>query len=281
MSDNTAILVVNGGEGKESSQWLRFCIERIVENTEFQNYRIYVWNNNVDDKSVDDFCKKTPKVTLIQSPIKKEGECSIEHANSLQMLYDAALRDNPEFIVTMDTDAHPLKGGWLKHLISRLDSETVLAGVWRDELEGAINPYIHPSCFCTTVEFINKSGLRFDEIPSGTEKVYDTLSIFTEWAQTRGKDIYKLRRSNRNNFHFLMGGIYGDIIYHHSGGSRGRIGFWGTKKRFTQNKMICVFLKKLLFKDYERYIGWLRGDSSDMIFRIHLSIRKNIYRLYF
>ncbi|MDJ0688716.1 MAG: hypothetical protein QNJ41_09410 [Xenococcaceae cyanobacterium MO_188.B32] len=276
MIDKAAILIVNGGQDPKEGKWIKLCIGKIQEYTDPDKYHCYVWNNNTDDTQVVSFLRSTANTTLIQA---KRNEVSpkqigqrmqeVVHAIPLQKLFEIARQDNPEYIVVMDSDAHPIKYDWLEKLTSSLNKHTVLSGVWRDELKEAIAPYIHPSCLCTTLKFIESNGLRFDFIaPNTPEKKHDTLSCFTDKANDLGLSTYKLTRSNGRNFHRLIGGIYGNIIYHHGAGSRSSFTFHDEAE---QKDKIQYFLKRneklakatvnLVFLEYENYIAWLRGDT--------------------
>jgi len=270
MNENgkASILIVNGGVNPQYGKWIHFCLNKIFQTTEWPDYHIYIWNNNIDDKIVIDYLKNLRRATYIEAdPLEKLAH---PHAVPLQKLYEYALNDKSKYIVTLDIDSHPLKKGWLKNLIFSLNDQEVLAGIWRNELRKAIKPYIHPSCLCTTVDFIENNNLRFDYIPPATDhKIGDTLSTFTDKAYQLGLDTFKLYRTNKNNFHRLMGGIYGGIIYHHGAGSRNRIRFWDESQsvsNFKRNRKIADLSAELLFCHYENYINWLNGNDVDKDF---------------
>ena len=274
MTDKIAILIVNGGKDPHQGKWIQLCIDKILEHTEWQNYHIYVWNNNVKDLVVLDFLKNLPIITLVQAnPSEKLAHF---HRVPLQRLYESACKDKTKYIVTMDSDAHPIKKGWLKTLISSLNNEVVLAGVWRDELKRKIQPYIHPSCLCTTVDFIENNNLRLDYLGFNTEnKVHDTLSSFTDKVNELGLDTFKLIRSNQRNFHRIMGGIYGGYIYHHGAGSRSRFKFWDepqVEEILETNGKISQTITDLLFRKYNDYMRWLEGEDFDA--RLDVTIQK-------
>ena len=131
------ILIVNGGEGPVEEKWLSLCLSRITGHTKWPNYKIYVWNNNLDDESVSKIVSKTPHALLFEP---KPGEkMKHAHAGPLQKLYERARKDGVDYIITFDTDAFPLKDDWIRHLVEPLDEDTVISGVWRDELK-AIQP---------------------------------------------------------------------------------------------------------------------------------------------
>jgi hypothetical protein len=168
----------------------------------------------------------------------------------------------------MDSDAHPIRRGWLKQLVSYLDETTPVAGVWRDEMEAAIRPYVHPSCFCTTTHYLERNHLRLDSIPPDEKAVtYDTMSHLTDKTLDLGFNMYKLRRTNRNQIHRLMGGIYGDLVYHHAAGTRDLVGFWDEREFLDnsllgKNRNVRDLGASLLFRHHDRYISWLKGRGS-------------------
>jgi hypothetical protein len=266
MSVSTAILIVNGGTDSRYGKWLQLCIEKIQQHSGPTGYHLYVWNNNTSDRWVTEFISALPNTTLLSADPNET--LAHPHAVPLQRLYEQARADGATYIVTLDTDAHPIRDGWLETLTSALDERTVLAGVWRDELSQGIQPYVHASCLCTTVEFIERNRLRLDFIAPNTDTKHDTLSGLTETARELGLGIHKLRRSNRNQVHRLFGGIYGDLIYHHAAGSRVGINFWDrprSERLLQENQWIRDQTSAWLFRHHQQYIDWLRG-SADFIF---------------
>ena len=264
MRKRAAILVVNGGSSPEQKEWLDLCLTKIKEHTKRPSYTVYVWNNNIDDANVSRYTEKIPGTRLIHAP--RDTKLAHIHAVPLQKLYEEAKKDGVKYIVTMDTDAFPITDNWLKFLLGRLDKKTVVAGVWRDELRKGIEPYIHPSCLCTTVGFIEKHNIRLDLIDHKAEKRIDTLSHLTDIALKNNKEVFRLRRDNVNQLHYLMGGIYGGLIYHHSAGSRKHISFWGekaTRAGGTRNMKINEALHQMLFRHNREFIDWLMGKPLD------------------
>ncbi len=257
------VLIVHGGDGSSAGRGLHICIKNIHSHTKGSDYKIYLWNNNPGDASVAEALKSHPGIRLV--PAATGEKLKHLHAVPLQKLYEIARKDNVQYIVTMDTDAFPVKANWLPYLIRQLDGQTVLAGIWRDELKAAIPPYIHPSCLCTTVNFIERYLFRFDDIDISPEKKVDTLSCFTRTALMNNKRLFKLRRSNKEQFHYIMGGLYGDLVYHHGAGSRKHISFWGEEKSealYLKNKIINQFLQHMVVNHEQRYIDWLMGKSA-------------------
>jgi len=278
--NNTSILIVNGGKDPEEGKWLTLYLEKLYKFTDPTKFNLIVWNNNVVDENIT-FLKSRYSFDLLE-PIPND-KMFHPHAVPLQRLFNyATIKYKSEAIILMDSDAFPVKTGWFEELTEAVKSgKYVLAGIWRDELKGAIQPYIHPSCMCFSTQFARNNNLILDFYGINTEtKKHDTLSYFTEKAIELNGKLYKLNRSNKNNFHRLMGGIYGDYVYHHGAGSRDDISFWDEipnpqKRRI--NRAINTNASKLLFQNFESYINWLKGDdvSNDLYSIITLDQQKS------
>ena len=272
MVDRAAILIVNGGRDPEAGRWIELCLDQIARHTSRPGTTIHVWNNNVDDAAVPAILDRHPGARLVQAdPAERLAH---PHAVPLQRLYEE-VRGDVRWIVTLDSDAFPIRSGWLDRLIDGVARHGI-GGVWRDELRRGIVPYVHASCLCTSVEFIEQHGLRLDHVEAGGggSQRLDTLGLLTKVARESGMTPYKWRRSNRREIHRLIGGVYGDWIYHHGAGSRVGVGFWdeiATEERQARNRLIRDRAASLVFCHRERYLSWLRGgDRPDAPERIHV-----------
>ena len=260
-SGRAAILIVAGGDDPGHSKWLESCLRNLVEYTDYPDYQLYVWNNDVGDERARQLTDEITNCVLFDAdPDEPLGH---PHAGGLQKLYEIARRDGVEYIVTFDTDALALRRDWLTRLIGEVDQGAALARVWRDE-KVKIEPYVHPSCLCTTVRFVEDHRLRFDDLPRGGLVSDDTLSKFTRAAREADLPIHKLWRSNKNELHHMIGGIYGDTIYHHHAGSRLRPTV-GTTDTYSirQNRRIRDLGARMLFEHRDEYFAWLRGDATN------------------
>jgi hypothetical protein len=112
------------------------------------------------------------------------------------------------------------------------------------------------------------------------ERRLDTLAHFTQTALGAGLPIFELRRSNAQQIHRLMAGVYGDLVYHHGAGARGapqyRIIFWDERasaERWRANRDVRDLAAELLFEHGEPFLGWLRHGpepAADPAPRLHL-----------
>ena len=218
MQKAVAILIVNGGKEPNPSRWLELHLRQIERYTVWSNYHIYVWNNKVSDSWATKFVDSFTNTTLTTAD--SDEVFKHPHAEPLQRLYEMACADEAAYIVTMDSDAFPIRQGWLTELVEAVDRGAVLAGVWQDEMSEGIRPYVNPSCLCTTPHFIEENKLRFDFItPKDGAAKHDTSSSFIDKVLELDLKVYRLRRSNYNELHFLMGrGLWG-----HDLSSRGQL----------------------------------------------------------
>lgn len=262
---DTAILVVNGGKDPEEGRWLSLFLKNLVKYTDRDKFELLVWNNNVNDPEVKKLEEKYNFHLVEPFP----GDNLFHpHAVPLQRLFNIAVQSfGSKYIIVMDSDAFPVKKGWFEELRNGISSNKYqLAGVWRDELSNGIRPYVHPSCMCFSTQFVIDHDLRLDEFGLNSEdKKHDTMSSFTDKGIELQLSILKWKRSNKNNFHRLMGGIYGDFIYHHGAGSRTEIGFWDEEylnERSNLYNRINSLASSFLFNDLDSYLDWLRGGKS-------------------
>lgn len=255
-----AVFIVNGGGDPAAGSWIGLCLSRLRQHTPSSDYDLYLWNNNKGSAVFDAAVAAHAPGAFLFEP--EPGEVLWEfHAIPMQRMYEVAARRNYEWIVTLDSDAHPVRDGWLQQLTSATQGKCVLGGVWRDELAVAIEPYVHASCLCVRQDFLQQHGLRFDAVASApVDGTVDAMSDFTRVALANGLELYPLLRSNQGQFHYLIGGIYGGLIYHHGAGSRRNVLFWGEadsawRRRF--NTFVSQQSASLLMREYDAYMHYL------------------------
>ncbi|MBP1464248.1 sulfotransferase [Candidatus Chloroploca sp. M-50] len=262
-----AILIVNGGETPRDDRWIRLCLDRIARYTDYPDYHIYLWNNRLGAPTLEVWLLAQPRLTLLSAAAYERLHHL--HRTPLQRLYHLAREEGAMYVVTLDSDAHPLCSGWLTILLAALEAGSALAGVWRDEMVPAIRPHVHPSCLCTTVDFIERYQLRLDFDNTHSLERTDTLSHFTWVAEAQGLPIHKVTRSNQRAFHYWMGGIYGNLIYHHAAASRSTVVFHNSAKgqaQSDQHRQLRDAAAEILFNQYDAYMDWLQGRAVESTF---------------
>ena len=64
-----------------------------------------------------------------------------------------------------------------------------------------------------------------------------------------------MRRTNATNAHFLLGGIYGDTVYHHGAGSRPA--WFYASSNPAEDERMRVLLRRAAFSDFDHLVSVL------------------------
>jgi hypothetical protein len=260
----TAILVVNGfsrrepwaefnKEEAESFPWIELCVRQIERHSQGESYKILVWDNSAlpDHRR---FLRDHPKVRLVtpNAPDSALGQKRFRHGRCLDRLLTKVHPDT-EFVITLDSDSFPIRDGWIQNLTGRLDDEVMLAGVWRDEFLPNKPAYIHPCGLAARAETLRGFGTSFAKNEGA-----DVGHNVTEAALAAGGRVSKLHRSNQWNPHYLMGAVYGDLIYHQGAGSRSPTFNSGGPRQ--KHERLRAALRDAAFKDVDGLVEALAGN---------------------
>lgn len=300
-----AILMVNGKFNYKNHLWIELSINRILKHTSpHTKYKIFLWNHDFTNPRVTSYLDSVKKYVEVLSeenfdlahwqgvkcanPVIKvdyfAGGCHV-HRGPLQMLYEFATRKyEVEVIFTFDSDSFPIRDNWEIPLAYRLEKDIKLAGVWRDELQAVIPPFIHASGLGITTETIKQLNLRFDYEPMSPRE--DTLSHFTHLIRQHfGQEvILPLKRSNKNEYHAVFNGVYGGFIYHHHLGTRYRDGkskepkTYGWQERNESpeyNKFILDGTTHRIFEDTDDFLDELVYGDKAFDLKLYSNYLKN------
>ncbi len=255
----TAVLVVNGfdrrgrwGSYNEDEArefpWVRLCLDQIAKHSRGSSYEVLVWDNSwmPEHRAV---IEADPKVRMF-SPAKEGDE--IRHGTALDQLVKK-VRPGTKFIITLDTDSFPIRNGWIENLTGRLDDETLLAGVWRDEMVPRKPAFIHPCCLAVRRRTLKELGASF-RVGKAADVGHQVMLAVEE----RGARVSRLRRSNHWNPHFLMGAVYGDLVYHQGAGSRAPV--FSADSDNDHDEAVRLALRDAAFSDLESLLDVLAGN---------------------
>ncbi len=267
-----AVLIVNGfdrfnqwGEYDPSEAlvypWIRLCLEQLNRYEAGCPFEVHVWDNahlkahavilKDHDVTVHRDRPRPLRAGARMVVRRRRGPFVRPHASALDELIRRV--DGTEYIVTLDNDAFPIADGWLWQIIQRLEEGATLAGVLRDEMPQHITPFIHVSCLAARSVDLRRLGSSI-----GTGK--DVGQAWTIAVEAGGGIVAPLRRSNAIDRHFLMGGIYGDIVYHQGAGSR-RAKFWASsEENAEEEERVRRELRDRAFSDLDGLIAELRGE---------------------
>ncbi|MEA1050970.1 hypothetical protein U5801_14295 [Lamprobacter modestohalophilus] len=147
-----------------------------------------------------------------------------EHGANLDALARQAAQDGCNIIVTLDVDSFPIDPFWVRKCIHCISQGVSVISVYRSENEQAFLP--HPSFTVFTSSFLTMHDFQF--YPSDNQKRTPEFRTFLRESGMRmdtgvglGYALWHkeercqtLLRSNVKNLHYLMGGIYGDMVFH-------------------------------------------------------------------
>ncbi|WP_299594185.1 hypothetical protein [uncultured Microbulbifer sp.] len=200
---------------------------------------------------------------------------SLEHIWYLDQLKSIALDDDCDYICTFDVDSWPIYDDFFDRAKSLLqENKADLMAVQREENGDSYLP--HPSFIFASAALFRKFNLCFGA-PSGdsekagynrflqqTKQTFDTgIGIgYRLWQQNI--PWLKVLRSNSEDYHFLMGGTYGGLVFHMGSSSRVKR-FRAEGKPWT--KRFGDWLKSipLLKTQAKRIVFWLEKFFPDRI----------------
>jgi hypothetical protein len=252
----TAILIVNASAPGHKIRWLDLCLPQIERHSRSSDYQIYIANG--DSEAEGRYIAATyPKVKVFSYRTEKRG--AEQHSAGLDFLIER-LDKEIEYFVTLDSDAFPIRDRWLEILTSFIETGATAVGVYRDEFVSRFEPFVHVSCLCMRKQDYYNLGIRFAD----GQKPGRDFSYYAncEWLK-RNASLVGLRRSNVNNYHFLIGGIYGNLIYHHGAGSRPPAFITSTAR--AQNEAVWKNLRGDAFTNLDELITGLIDCPYDAI----------------
>ena len=229
--------------------WIRIFLEQLERHTPAGSYDLLVWDNSFFPEQLELIAASPSARVFSESGSGKD----VRHGRALDRLLQQVPAET-EYVVTLDTDSFPIRDGWLENVLGRLQEGASLVGVWRDEMAPEIRPYVHPSCLAARRETLLELGINF-----AREDGQDVGQNITSAVLERGGGISRLRRSNARNLHFLLAGIYGDLVYHHGAGSR-HASFW-TSDDAQADEAARIALRDAAFRDLETFVALLTGDA--------------------
>lgn len=201
----------------KSDRWIEVQ-RRYLDRFSGSPYRVYAFVNGVDQ----DYSG------LFYFYCTEDIECcagGYNHGAKLNILADviASHAADDDILVFLDGDAFPIAN--LSNFIeTNLESAPLLA-VRRDENMADVQP--HPCFAAARVGFWKeirgdwKPGYRWKN--ANGDLVTDTGGNLLGRITEIGTEWYPVLRTNKKNIHPIWFGIYGDVVYHHGAGFRGKV----------------------------------------------------------
>lgn len=191
-------------------------------------FRLYAAANRLHKRHID-ILRNHDFVEVVNLP-NVPSRMNAEHGTYLDLLAEYAIREGCDFICTFDVDSWPIREDWPDRTVRMLEDHGVrLAAVLRAENGDHLLP--HPSFTFLDVTLLQDPLCRFWPSPSaGTREAEAFLTRAGQRVDTGFGLAYclarnnlnwiKLLRSNSFDHHYLMAGIYHDLIFHLGASSR-------------------------------------------------------------
>lgn len=196
-------------------------------------FKIYAAANRLADRHRSLF-QSYGFVEFVKLPtIAERG--GAEHGTYLDMLATHALEDGCDYVSTFDVDSWPIDNDWIRICYERIKKdETPAAAIFREE--NGDTALLHPSFSFLEARLFHDPECRywipeskrttgFRNFLSDKDQFGDTGASLAYFLESRGFSWTKLLRTNKENYHYLMGGIYGDIVFHVGASSRNNLIF--------------------------------------------------------
>ena len=156
---------------------------------------------------------------------------SEEHGDYLDQMTRIARADGADYIATLDMDSWPIVPDLFEQTLSMLeDREARLAAVFRAEngdsylphpcyLLAEANLFEYPtSLFCPDRRLYDSA--RMAQFLDNTGQAVDTGLGLAMTLWEHHLDWIRLLRTNKTDHHYILGGVYADLIFHLGGSTR-------------------------------------------------------------
>lgn len=178
---------------------------------------------------VRDYLTAKEYVSLHQFKVHTNSQ-NHEHGESLTRLVALAFEDGCDMVLTLDVDSWPINKDWVDIAVQKLAQTDGILAVQRSENDDHYLP--HPCGTFITNAFWQANP--FDFYPNDKTLASPPFQDFLHQSRQREDtgiglaevlhrhqlNWQKLERSNVRDLHYLMAGLYGDIIFHLGASSR-------------------------------------------------------------
>tara|TARA_Y100000310_G_scaffold344041_1_gene454752 strand:+ start:32949 stop:33815 length:867 start_codon:yes stop_codon:yes gene_type:complete len=204
---------------------------------------------------------------------EKEGLRN-DHYAIVEECYDRFIKEKVEdddIVIYMDNDAFPIDGMWSYKIMEYLQNNHICA-VHRYEDRGMAQPdqyYPYPHlCFYSFKKKDREQYGFVHEIPPGYPCPGFTIN---DLVKEKGLNVKELVRTNKFNHHPTMFGVYDDLIYHQSCGSRAIVGRpYATISAQPDTRKMCY--EGIDFYDRQeaeaKIGGFIEGDVNDINLKV-------------
>jgi hypothetical protein len=245
-------------------------IDHLAQTQPFMDFKVYAAVNRLPAR-YHHLLRAHDFIEIVSLPTLHERETA-EHGTYLNALANYALHDGCDYICTLDVDSWPIRCDWIK--ISHdllIENKAAAVAVLRAENGDTVLP--HPSfTFVEAGLFRNHDccywldekdrSADFRQFLLSHSQYADTGAPLGYFLESHGLQWVKLHRSNKINFHFLMGGIYGGFVFHMGASSRKVIVFRGDDASRLAKISQPIGSVPVLWRFERPFLKFLKSTSS-------------------
>jgi len=163
-----------------------------------------------------------PEMKLLDIP-PIQGSGTAQHSYFLDRLVRAAVTDGADYVAIFHVDSFPIEPGWDRRLLADLTDACPLAAVQQAETKdfkpngcGMIfRSDFYRRCAPTfLLDDAQRAEAEYQAYQQRQPHFPDTGTGYGYALFRHGLSWRPLLRSNKVNVHFVMGGIYADLIFH-------------------------------------------------------------------
>ncbi|PRO68457.1 hypothetical protein [Alteromonas gracilis] len=267
----------------EDMEWVFYKqLEQIRKNS--QNYIIYAAFIKGSDK-VYNALKQSDDVKLCKVHAENNHP-SKQHSMALTQLMQYAISDEVDAVVTLDVDSFPISDKWLDSMYLLASSSDGVCAVHRVENGDKFLP--HPSGCLLLTQFIK--DFPFEFYPDNLDDLDDKFINETEQRPDSGVGLGRvlwehdlswsqIKRTNKQDLHYLMAGVYGDIIFHLGAGSRSPLFAKEVNNSKTLRLIQSIENLPLLWRVHNKLKKYIENrlikQNSKVVRRIELELKNN------
>jgi hypothetical protein len=223
------ILVVCYLKDDDDLPLLELHLERVAKHTQGTPSTAFMAANRASP-AARALLEAAPGVVVCATP-DTELRGSREHAFQLDHLVGRALDADVTHLCTLDVDSFPIRDDWVRVVARHLPADAGLAAISRVENGDSMLP--HPSCTFARRDFFERFSPSFSPDSDGTSEFRAFLRETGQRADTgirlgyalwaAGLPWGRLVRTNVDDPHYLMAGVYADSVFHLGGIGRGKL----------------------------------------------------------
>jgi len=244
---------------RRNAKWIELQRRFIKKTTGEHDFGIFLAKGTNASELPDEFIIGEIEPNSNSNRLREGREASQDHARNLARLIDYFRSVDYDYFLILDSDCFPIEINWQDTLSKVMGRKKASAAIRCENM--TLSP--HPCAFFMNSEALNENWLDFNphSMPNLLSARMSDVGGKIPIAKT-----FPLLRTNRINLHPLIGAIYGNLFYHHGGGSRPSGAIVSRSQGYYKNLGVQPAKSEReiydeLIKDPFAFIGKLRGKE--------------------